>query len=471
MLSSFRSVLRSRTFVSLSCFFILFGGKHSAKANNQNFQPASTVQQPTFGVSIDAKGVLRAAQFAPALAPIHHQRLLASKNSLDKEVFQFSPNRKISLRRLADAVHQETANAGKSDEITSHLAGLLQVKYVVALPEHDDVILVGPAEGWLEGESGRIVSASRRAPVILLEDLATALSVYNSRQAPAWVGCSIEPTQAALSQLVTFNRNMPKAVPQRQRQFVANRMVAGTRSVLGLADIKVFNLPPASHLAEVLIEADYRMKLISLGLEQPPAKLRSFFGRLEGAPRSKVQRWWFEPHDHSVQILPEGDLAFVGDKVLLSTEDYKVTKDGKLAPSGRETSPIAQGFADNFTEQYSQIASARPVFRQLRNMIDLLVLSTHLQQLKQTGVLDASDCIPMLEKSTSDARISAQKVPCAVNANWKANRLIVASGGVSIEPAKLLRDSAKRTEVPEELATLRKALAQQYEKTDSWWWD
>ena len=56
-----------------------------------------------------------------------------------------------------------------------HLAGLLRVRYVFYYPESKDIVLAGPAEGWVAHVSGRVVGITSGRPVSLqLQDLAVA---------------------------------------------------------------------------------------------------------------------------------------------------------------------------------------------------------------------------------------------------------------------------------------------------------
>ena len=41
---------------------------------------------------------------------------------------------------------------------------------------------------------------------------------------------------------------------------------------LGMEKITIKGVPTTTHFAQVLVEADYRMKLIGIGVERPPLK-------------------------------------------------------------------------------------------------------------------------------------------------------------------------------------------------------
>ena len=60
-------------------------------------------------------------------------------------------------------------------------------------------------------------------------------------------------------------------------------IVEGLQSSLGLQTVRVNGVSPKTHFAAVMVEADYRMKLIGIGLEKPPVKLVSYVDRANAA--------------------------------------------------------------------------------------------------------------------------------------------------------------------------------------------
>ena len=56
-------------------------------------------------------------------------------------------------------------------------------------------------------------------------------------------------------------------------------IVDGLRTSLGLQKVSIRGISPNTHFAKVMVEADYRMKLIGIGLERPPIQLTSYVDR------------------------------------------------------------------------------------------------------------------------------------------------------------------------------------------------
>ena len=50
----------------------------------------------------------------------------------------------------------------------------------------------------------------------------------------------------------------------------------GIRESLGLQDVKVWGISPKTNFALTLIAADYRMKLIGIGLEEKPVVMTNY---------------------------------------------------------------------------------------------------------------------------------------------------------------------------------------------------
>ena len=128
------------------------------------------------GVAVDAEGVLRTEVFSDpertgacaSGSPRPGQRSIRRSPA-------YSKLRKVSLNRLEQAIldHQGTL----TDEMR-YLAGLQRVRYVFYYPDSKDIVLAGPAEGWVPDLSGRIVGLTSGRPVVQLQDVVVALRAF-----------------------------------------------------------------------------------------------------------------------------------------------------------------------------------------------------------------------------------------------------------------------------------------------------
>src|SRR5688500_14840666 len=166
--------------------------------------PATTVQLPTFGISIDAEGTLDARVFRDVDRKLIAERMAAAKAAKAGDVWAGAKLRKISLVGLEAAVAAELAAGRQPDELMRNLAGLTRVRYVFCYPARDghagDVVIAGPVEPWVHDPAGRAVCLVCGQLVLQLQHLAVALRAFpqDLRQRPV-LGCSIYPSSDGLA--------------------------------------------------------------------------------------------------------------------------------------------------------------------------------------------------------------------------------------------------------------------------------
>ena len=232
----------------------------------------------------------------------------------------------------------------------------------------------------MESATGRPVGIFTGKPILELQDLAVALRAYapDTKDNP-FVYCSIDPTQEGLQRMQQFLSQIGRQIGRNDTQFIVN----GLRESLGLQVITIGGVPATTHFAQVLVEADYRMKLIGIGLEEPPVRMSSFVAMANPATvsRNALQRWFFVPDYQRIQVTEDADaMEFVGNGVKLVGEDEVVGADGTRSRSVGAQSRASRQFTRSFTDKYNQIADNAPVYGQLRNCIDLLVAAAFLRE-------------------------------------------------------------------------------------------
>jgi hypothetical protein len=437
-------------------------------------QGATTVQLPTFGVAVDADGVLTVKTYRDPGGRLHAARIAAARRELPGDVAAPADMRKISLRRLEAAIRGRLSAGDKPDDAMRHLAGLQRLQYVFYLPDERDVVVAGPAEGFVPDGSGRMVGMTSGRPVILLEDLLVALRIFPPKSSHRpFVGCTIDPTRDGLTRLMQFQKTIPRAIPQRARASAATQIAKGMSGALGMADVRLFGVPANTHFAEVLVEADYRMKLIGIGVEPPPVRMVTFATSLKSAQHGGLQRWWFTPNYKCVKVTADRNaMELVGQGVQLQSEDKVIGPGGGLVNSAARENPASDLYTAAFTKKYPEIAAASPVFAQLRNMIDLTIAAAYLRAEDYYG-RSGWDAALLLDRSAlpTDTVPTPKKAPCAVNSFWKGSRLFSpAGGGVSITPTDALH---KSNLLPDEDGRLRSQQTQTAGTVpaDRWWWD
>ncbi len=430
--------------------------------------------QATAGVFVDAEGVLRKQIFNDPGGRLTKERIDAQIAQLAPDIAKPSALRMISLNRLEKAVEGRIADGRHPSEEMLHLAGLTRVQYVFFYPETGDIVIAGPAEPWAKDLSGRARGAKSGRPIVELQDLIVALRAYppGVRDRGIVVGCSIDPTAEGLSRMQNFLRQVGSRATPRDTQFI----VSGLQKSLGLQTVTVLGIEADTHMAQVLVEADYRMKLIGIGLEDPQIKLASYVERASATQvsRNAMQRWYFVPNYECVRV-SEDRLAMelVGDGVKLQGEDEVVNGDGQRLVANASPNLASKGFVEDFTRNYPKLADKSPVYAQLRNCIDLLVAAAYIQDSDYYG---KSNWQASTFRDESKVAVRTHNVPkhveTAVNSLWKGNRLMTpVGGGVHIEPDQALASANLLQDEGGKVAEQRAKLSLKDLAPGQWWWD
>lgn len=440
------------------------------------FSPVANAQQQqaaaTNGVLVDTDGVLRNNVVVDPNGQLTRQRVAAARAQLDPKVAAPSQLRKVSLNRLEAAVAARIGQNMPPTEEMKNLAGLTRIRYVFYYPETKDIVVAGPSEPWGEDLSGRMRGLDSGKPVIELQDLIVALRAFapTAKKAGALL-VSIDPTPEGLSRMQQFLREVGSHATPADTAMIVN----GLRTSLGMQNIRVGGIAPNTHFAQVMIEADYRMKLIGIGLERTPVKLANYVDRANPAmvSQSALQRWYFIPDYKCVRVTPDNlGMELEGDSVKLIGEDQLVSQDGSRHVTGR-SNKASQGFVDGFTAKYPEIAAKVPVFAQLRNVIDLAVAAAFIQQqgyfAKAGWNMDIFNNEKALPVETYNTPVQVETCVASV---WKGNRLMTpVGGGVNIQPRQALQVSNMSIDEDGKLAERRTEISLKDLAAGQWWWD
>ena len=421
------------------------------------------------GIDIDAAGVLRVSQVDPSLAYAQRQQTLHGK---PRGSVRTSPLRYVSLNRLEAFVSKQIDQGNPiSDEVLS-LAGLSRLEYVFYLADSKDIVIAGPADQWHLDANNRLVGLMTGRPTLRLEDVIVALRAFASNDEPVSViGCSIDPTKEGLKRYnqyhASFGGQLPPGADPRQ-------IALGYKESLGLQTITIKGVPKTTHFAQILVEADYRMKLIGIGLQDPIIPLQSWIERTSpGANANALQRWYFQADYSSVTTNEAGTaLHLQGRGVKLSGEKESVQKSGDRTRTGNTGDQASKGFTKEFTEKFDKLADVTPVFFEMRNLFDISIAAAFIQE---RNLYEKSGWRLGIFNDETKCRVNTatgvSQVETAVNAVWKNSQLVTPiGGGVHIAARKLVDPSA--TKVDKELDTQGgKGSAPADLKADQWWWD
>ncbi len=429
------------------------------------------------GIDIDAQGVLRTKMVRVTTKQLAAQRIAAARAKLNKDMMKESKFRKISLNRLEAQIAKKLKAGEKLPAEMLYLAGLTRITHVFFYPETKDIVIAGPAEGFFADANGKVVGMNSRQVILQLRDLVVALRAFPpSGKKTKMISVSIDPTQDGL-------KNFKKVVTSVHRQLQAQGGISKAQEVqvakafkkaLGHQTVSIRGVSPQTHFAQVLVEADYRMKLIGIGVEPTPVRITTWIEKVRPTGmKNALQRWYFEPNYDCVQVNEdETGMQLVGNGVKLVGENERVAADGSRKKTGRDSS-ASRAFTRSFTKNYNKLADKHPVYGELRNLMDLSVVAAFIQEMDFYG---KSGWEMKVLSDEGAFRTQLSRVPKvvepAINAVWKGNTFMTPiGGGVSIQPRMALKSENLKQDKNGKIDTLRKSLGVEGLGEDQWWWD
>ena len=458
-----------RTVSSIAVLLVLLSGP-SLLAGGGGGGGDTTINNfadPIAGIDVDAAGVLKVRQFDPRLA----QKRFAAARAMNNNVMRPSELRMVSLNRLEKAVSDQVeSGAPLTDEMKS-LAGLTAVQYVFFYPDTNDIVIAGPAEGFFADPTDRLIGIETGRPVVLLEDLVTALRAYAPGQrSTSVISVSIDPTKEGLQQMNNFLRS----VRGRVQPSDAKRLANGLKQNLGLQTVTFRGIPSSTHFARVLVEADYRMKLIGIGLERLPVRVMSYVERANpsAVAANAMERWYFQPNYDGIAVSEDGMAMKIKERgVQLVGENERVAGGNRVAT--KRVNRASQAFCKDFTNKFNQIASQVRVYAELRQLIDVAIAAAYIQEQDFCGQAGWAMPVFMDESQVSvETYTVPEQVETAVNAIWKGNTLMTPlGGGVHMQPRLALRDGTLQVDQSGENDKAKKASGPKGLADGQWWWD
>ncbi|MCC7083720.1 MAG: DUF1598 domain-containing protein [Pirellulales bacterium] len=428
------------------------------------------------GVHIDAAGVMRRTVKDDSSGSLARLRQEAKEREVSAAARSQTRLRKVSLTRLERQVQLLAARGGKPTEEMRTLAGLQRIKYLFVYPEEGDLVLAGPAGDWRPDREGRLISVDTHHPVLRLDDLVVVFRHILSAK-DATFGCRIYPTQASLKEVQEFLAESKKA-PLKPGQ--SGAWLKTLKEKLGLQEIDVHGIDPRTRIARSLVEADYRMKLVGLGLEEGVLDVPSYLEMIkvspgQAPPPMDVLRWWFTLNYQAIVATTDRDgFELQGQGVKLLSENEMLTESGQRIHTG-ESDPLNSEFAQNFTREFKSLAIKYPIYAELQNICDLAIVAAlcrnenlpekvrwHLTHFGTGGGYQ-------VEVATEPKHIEAAINHRIVN---KIHILCGVGGGVTVNPNKFVQASEIKTDTYGLLKADRGGAApKKGAGREQWWWD
>ncbi|HEY4261913.1 MAG TPA: DUF1598 domain-containing protein [Schlesneria sp.] len=438
-----------------------------AQGNNGGNNNGGNNQNNAGGIKIDAAGVVSVVIATDSTGTLDKKRReLVAKKSLNADINQTSELRYLSLVEWEQQIDKHLTEKSPIPDEVFFLAGLQQITDIFVLPETRDLVIAGPAEGFAPDAVGRMIGVNSGRPTLRLDDFVVALRTLRHARN---IGCSIDPVPERLAELQKFIKQGGAATAD-----VVEARFKQMDDILGMQTVRVDGVSPDTHFAVALVEADYRMKRIAMGHENPGVKgLKSHLAML-GANGNTMQRWWFVPLYDAIYRSDDGlAFQFAGQRLQLLAEEEIADAQGNR--SGAATTRIStKAFAKQFTEKFPELAAKSPIFGELQNLTDWSVFVALLQKERLADKVDWKMVTLLDEQRLGVPTFNAPKqVPSSVNYK-KAGSMIVGlvGGGVSLHPSQTLNKSMVPATDGERLDSLRQT-AKSIERREShrWWWD
>jgi hypothetical protein len=310
--------------------------------------------------------------------------------------------------------------------------------------------------------------------VLQLDDLVVLLRHFTANNDGVF-GCSIEPTSEGLARTKAFaEESQGKPLKPGQREAWIKKL----GEQMGRQSIVVDGIDPQSRVARVIVEADYRMKLVGMGLEPGTIDVPSYLDLQatsgEKSAAMSVLRWWFTLKYDAVRATEDHNaFEIVGPGAQVLSEIEMLTSLGKRIHTG-QSDPMNQEFASRFTQHFAKLAQKYPVYADLQNVFDLaLVASLMREEQLAERVNWHLTCFNRPKQYVVPLGRTPQSVQSVVGSRSVGTRKFVVgvSGGVHVAPARFVKTSALKIDTYGKLDAAQAGSAPPELPLAAWWWD
>lgn len=404
------------------------------------------------GIRIDAEGLVSAIAPLKETPAAAKKRMAAyEKSSLAELLGVSSESRRVSLRQLDELLASTLKAGGEIPPELKYLAGVTRIDYIVIDRENNDLAIVGPAEGFAPDTQGRMRGINSGRPVLNLEDLLVAWRAVETDHTS--VTCSIDPTPEGITAFNAFASQNQVAKPN-----TVGKLFDTMAKRLGRQVISVNGVPKDTHFGVVLVEADLRMKRIALGKD--PSQVKGVTSQLQfqRSGGSTLSRWWFTPLYDSIEANEDRSLyRLSGQRLQLLAQDEFTNAQGNRskAPFTKQGS---NQFARQFTDHFPELAVSHPVFAELQNLFDWMVVCT----LIRNHQLDESiHWKPAVLGNSTQLPTQVFPAPDGVDAVAMTNRVgqtvFGLVGGVELNAREIVLQTARLETAPSHTIPMRHA--------------
>jgi len=436
---------------------------------------AGTIQPFPGGVYIDRDGLMVRLDVRNSmeLDVVRREQFDGMFSAYGQDVRNESSMRKVSLVRLQRELERLRIQGKSPDEVMRNMAGIYQVRYVLVYPEQGDLVIAGPAGPWKEDLDGRIVNQRTRRPTLKLDHYVELLR--NAFSDDPTLGCSINPRPENLAKAKQY---LSEADQKSISVGRTEQWLAGLRNHVGRQDVEVFGTDQHTQLAKTLVEADYHMKLIGLGLVPGVAGMNSYLDNLKQNPEQaksvSMLRWWFTTNYQALHATKDNNaFEIIGPGVKVLSENELIGKLGDRVPTGK-SDPLSSQFAMEFTKKFELLSAQYPIYSELRNVFDMALIT---MLIRSENIHQRIDWDPRFLLELDGYQVARAVAPTEVESvishRITGGKTILAgvSGGVMLDPQKHVTPDAIKQDSYGILEAEYKGNAKIDLPKSVWWWD
>ncbi len=425
------------------------------------------------GVFVGGPAVLASMMLKFDSSRLDEMAKAVSQANHNTDVRQNSALRLVSLPRLEQHVAMLISQGEQLSDDVRNLAGLSRIEYLFSFPDSGDVVIGGPAADWTSGDHGRTISVADGRPVLQLDDLVTLGQTF-SADGEGFFRCSIDPKQKQVQAVNDFVRRNRQSLTKKN----AAEFTQHLEEMLGLQNVIVNGIPRDSRVAQVIVDADYRMKQIGIGDLKGAPGMKSYFELLSRSEQRRggsmdALRWWMAVGYEAIRTSPSGEaFEFTGNSVRCLAEDQIVNEDGSRAATGKALGANAQ-FAELFTEHFEALTQLDPAFADLENIFDLAMVAAlvHSHGLADDARLGSAAFGASGDYQPASVDVPSELMTAAAHRVLGGRHIVVqVAGGVRGNMASVVADAARFQEDVKLDATAAGA-APLGHSSSRWWWD
>lgn len=412
------------------------------------------------GVSVDAEKVVRGEY--RSLPTADQLRIRKALTQADADINSATPLRMISLSGLEKAIAKAVDSGRPLPAEVQYMAGIQRLEYVIADTENNDIILAGPGEGWTTNEEGNVVGVTSGMPVLHLQDFMVAMRSVDAARQGQGVSVSIDPTAEGVRNVNQIYAQMA----QQRVSSVSRSLATKIEQACGDQLVTLTGVPRDSHFSRVLLTADYKMKRLAMGLDKSPIRqlpsMMSIIARKRIKLKVATPRMWIECDYEPVAKSKDNKIwQIAGKGVRVQTENEIADAHGNRQGTGKKLK-VAEDWAKNMTKHYDALSAKVPVFRDLRNVMDMSVIAAIIRSENLASKVGLE--MPMIggEIETPSYTVP-EKIPSQVSV--ADSYAVQVSGGVLLNSWGAAQNTVLKDEITEVAAIAKVATA------DRWWWN